>query len=113
MRFYRLPITAALLSMLLSLASAGIAQAGPLDDAKAQGLIGERADGYVGAVSAEADVQALIDKVNAGRQAKYAEIAAKRGAPVAAVAAIAGKKLIERSPAGQYIMDSSGQWRKK
>jgi uncharacterized protein YdbL (DUF1318 family) len=29
------------------------------------------------------------------------------------VAALAGAKLVERAPAGQYVMDSSGKWRKK
>lgn len=113
MRLFVRSIAASLLLALVSLTPIGGAQAGPLDDAKAAGLIGERADGYVGAVSAEADVQALIDEINAGRQAKYAEIAAKRDAPVEAVAAIAGKKLIERSAAGQYVLGSDGQWKRK
>lgn len=92
---------------------AGPALAGPLDDAKAAGLVGEKADGYVGAVTGAASVQALIDEVNAGRRAKYAEIAGKRGAPVDAVAAIAGKKLIERTASGQYVMGSDGRWTQK
>lgn len=98
---------------LMSIAVAGAAFAGPLDDAKAAGLIGEKADGYVGAVTNDASVQGLIDQVNAGRRAKYAEIAAKRGAPVEAVAAIAGKKLIERTASGQFIMGEGGQWQRK
>ena len=89
------------------------AHAGPLDDAKAAGLVGEKADGYVGAVTGDADIRGLIDQVNAGRRAKYAEIASKRGAPVDAVATIAGKKLIERTPSGHYVMGSDGQWRQK
>ncbi len=91
----------------------GKAFAGPLDDAKAAGLVGEMADGYVGAVTDDASVQALISDVNAGRKAKYAEIAGKRGAPVEAVAAIAGKKLVERAGTGQFVMGSDGQWTKK
>ncbi|MEM9439047.1 MAG: YdbL family protein [Pseudomonadota bacterium] len=89
------------------------AVAGPLDDAKSAGLVGEMADGYVGAVTDDASVQALISEVNAGRKAKYAEIAGKRGAPVEAVAAIAGKKLVERAGTGQFVMGSDGQWTKK
>jgi uncharacterized protein YdbL (DUF1318 family) len=92
---------------------AGTALAGPLDDAKAAGLVGEKIDGYVGAVTGDVSVQALIDEVNAGRKAKYAEIAGKRGAPVDAVAAIAGKKLIERAAGGQFVMGSDGQWTQK
>ena len=91
------------------------ALAASLDQAKAAGQVGERIDGYVGVVDANApaDVRALVDQINAERQAKYKEIADKQGAPVAAVAQIAGKKLLERTPAGEYILGADGQWRKK
>jgi uncharacterized protein len=91
------------------------AEAASLDQAKAAGQVGERIDGYVGVVDAGApgDVKALVEQINAERKAKYAEIAQKQGAPVAAVAQIAGKKLIERAPKGQYIMGTNGQWQKK
>lgn len=104
----------ALLSLtLVAFTAIDAAHAGQLDDAKAAGLVGEKADGYVGAVTGGTDIDGLIDQVNAGRQAKYAEIASKRGAPVDAVAAIAGKKLIERAPSGHYVMGSDGQWQRK
>jgi uncharacterized protein len=91
------------------------AAAASLDQAKAAGQVGERIDGYVGVVDAGApgDVKALVEQINAERKAKYAEIAQKQGAPVAAVAQIAGKKLIERTPKGQYFMDADGQWLRK
>ena len=91
------------------------AQAGPLEDAKAAGLVGERIDGYLGVVgsSAPADVAQLVKQVNAEREAKYADIAQKQGAPVAAVAQIAGTKLIERAGPGQYVMGAAGQWQRK
>jgi uncharacterized protein YdbL (DUF1318 family) len=93
----------------------GPAQAGPLEDAKAQGLVGERIDGYVGVVDSGApgSVKSLVNQINAGREAKYAEIAKKQGAPVAAVAQIAGTKLIERAPRGEYVMGANGQWQRK
>jgi uncharacterized protein len=91
------------------------AQAEPLEDAKAAGLVGERIDGYLGVVgsSAPADVVQLVEQVNAERRAKYAEIAQKQGAPVEAVAQIAGKKLIERAGPGEYVMGADGQWQHK
>jgi uncharacterized protein YdbL (DUF1318 family) len=91
------------------------AAAASLDQAKAAGQVGERIDGYVGVVDAGApgDVKALVEKINAERKAKYAEIAQKQGAPVAAVAQIAGKKLIERAPKGEYVMGADGQWQRK
>ena len=95
--------------------SSGPTLAGPLDDAKAAGLVGERIDGYLGVVDsgAPADVKALVEQINAERRAKYAEIAQKQGAPVQAVAQIAGEKLIERAGGGQYVMGADGQWRRK
>ena len=100
------------LGLALAIASA---QAGALEDAKAAGLVGERIDGYLGVVDsgAPASVKSLVDQINAERQAKYAEIAAKQGAPVEAVAQIAGKKLIERASSGEYVMGADGSWRQK
>jgi uncharacterized protein len=91
------------------------AQAGPLEDAKAVGLVGERIDGYLGVVgsSAPAAVVQLVVQVNAERRAKYAQIAQKQGAPVEAVAQIAGTKLIERAGPGEYVMGADGQWQRK
>jgi len=85
-----------------------------LDAARAQGLVGERSDGYVGAVSASAsgDVKALVAEVNGKRRAAYADIAKKNGTAPDAVAALSGQKLIERAPAGQWIYDK-GRWTQK
>ena len=93
----------------------GLAQAGPLEDAKVQGLVGERIDGYLGVVDSgvPGSVRSLVDQINAERQAKYAQIAKKQGAPLAAVAQIAGKKLIERAPSGEYVMGADGSWQRK
>ena len=101
--------------MLVAGLGIGPAQAGPLEDAKAEGLVGERIDGYVGVVDSGApgSVKSLVDQINAEREAKYAEIAKKQGAPVAAVAQIAGTKLIERAPKGEYVMGANGQWQRK
>ena len=57
------------------------AVAASLDQAKAAGQVGERIDGYVGVVDANApaDVRAMVDQINAERQAKYKEIADKQG----------------------------------
>jgi uncharacterized protein len=89
--------------------------AGPLEDAKAAGTVGERIDGYLGVVDSGApgNVKSLVNQINGEREAKYAEIAKKQGAPVAAVAQIAGKKLIERAGSGEYVMGADGQWRRK
>ncbi|MDX1540817.1 MAG: YdbL family protein, partial [Geminicoccaceae bacterium] len=91
------------------------ALAGPLDDAKADGLVGERVDGYVGIVPASvpADVQDLVERVNDQRRAKYTEVAKQRDVPVEAVAAIAGKKLVQRAGSGEYVAGPDGRWQQK
>jgi uncharacterized protein YdbL (DUF1318 family) len=98
---------------LLTLPAAAIA--GPLDDAKASGLVGERVDGYLGVVpgSAPGDVRALVEEVNAKRRKKYEEVAGGRGVPVEAVAAIAGEKLVKRAAAGEYVAGADGRWTQK
>lgn len=87
--------------------------ASDLDAAKAAGWVGERPDGYVGLVPSSnppSSARALVDDINQRRRAHYQEIAKREGTDVDVVAALAGKKLIARTPAGQYVMDATGQW---
>jgi uncharacterized protein YdbL (DUF1318 family) len=86
-----------------------------LDGARAKGLIGERPDGYVGAVvSPTADIQALITKVNTQRRAKYEQIAQQKGVPVDQISALTAEKIIQGNlQSGWYYMDASGNWVKK
>ena len=91
------------------------ARAEDLADAKAAGWLGERPDGYLGVVSANAPpaVVQLAGEINAKRKLKYAEIAQKNGTAVDAVAALMGAKQIERTPAGEYVMGADERWLKK
>jgi uncharacterized protein YdbL (DUF1318 family) len=91
------------------------AHAMTIDEAKAAGYVGERPDGQAGIVKGDAPaaVKALVEQINGERRKGYESIARKRGIPFDAVAAQAGKKLIERTPTGQYIMTAGGQWVKK
>ncbi len=95
--------------------TATAAMAGVLDDAKNAGLVGEQADGYVGLVSTSVppDIAALVKEVNLKRRAKYRELANKNGVSLASIEALAGKKLIERAPAGQYVRLPDGKWVRK
>jgi uncharacterized protein YdbL (DUF1318 family) len=83
--------------------------------AKAAGKIGERPDGLVGAVGAApaADVLQLVADINQKRRAQYAKIAAQNGTTAEQVGVVAGKELIDRTPAGQYVLNESGIWVKK
>jgi uncharacterized protein YdbL (DUF1318 family) len=105
------------LALALAVASLTLSQpafAQDLDQAKAQGLIGERIDGLIGSPqsSVTPDVAALIDRINSERLAKYRSIAAKNNTSVQAVQAIVGRKLIDKASSGHYVDDGSG-WRKK
>ena len=83
-----------------------------LGTAKAQGLVGEQADGLLGAVAASSDATALVNSTNAERMERYKAIAAKNGTDVKQVQAIAGKKLVEQASSGEYVNPGSG-WQKK
>jgi uncharacterized protein YdbL (DUF1318 family) len=85
-----------------------------LTEAKAQGLIGEQADGYLGVVgSGPPEAKQLAKDVNSKRRQEYQEIAKKRGASTEEVAALAGVKLVDRTPKGQFVRGSDGRWAKK
>jgi uncharacterized protein YdbL (DUF1318 family) len=85
-----------------------------LDEAKSNGMVGEKGDGYLGAVAAapSAEVEALVGDINGKRRAKYLEIAKQNGTEPRSVESIAGKKAIENTPAGQFVMGAGG-WAKK
>ncbi len=75
-----------------------------LNDAKVKGLVGEQRDGMLGAVSAATpEVLALVNEINAKRAKAYAGIARQNGADIEIVKQLAGKKAIEKTPAGQYV----------
>lgn len=103
------------LLMALAMMFAAPAMADSLDEARAAGLVGERPDGYVGAVSsnAPADVMSLIQSVNSQRMQKYQQIAAEKGVPAEQVAALTAEKIIAKLKPGWYYMDASGQWVQK
>lgn len=88
--------------------------AADLDQAKRDGLVGERADGYLGLVveTAPSDVAALVAEVNAKRKAEYQRIAAANNLTMEQVQALAGKKTIEMTRKGDRIMTNGG-WQRK
>lgn len=94
-------------------ALAAPAFAGSLDSAKAKGLVGERLDGYIGAVQNTPEANAVVAEINAARKAEYAKIAAKNAQPVSVVEKLAAGKLIGKVSAGEYYQDASGAWRQK
>lgn len=92
---------------------AATAYAIDIDDAKRQGLIGEKQDGYLGAVQSNPEIEALVGDINAKRKAHYQEIASKNGTSIQEVQKAGAKKAFEKSPAGSYVESAPGEWRKK
>lgn len=69
-----------------------------LDEAKAEGRVGEKSNGYLRAVDpSNAEVQALIEEVNQKRRQAYEDIAARNRISVQAVEALAGEKAIRNT----------------
>ena len=83
-----------------------------LGQAKASGLLGERPDGYLGVVQSSGQAEEIASQINQARRAEYHRLAQKNGISVSDVEAIAGKKAIEKTPPGQFIM-LNGNWTKK
>lgn len=107
--------TLALTSLLLGLwLSAFPARATELAEVKASGLVGEQIDGYLGLVTpdASAEVRALVNSINAQRQAEYQRIAAKNGVPAVDVARLTAQKVIGQAAPGHFVQTPSG-WQRR
>ena len=103
------------LALLISMMAISVAVASPLAQPKADGLIGEQANGYIGLVkqNVPADIKKLVNDVNAKRRAGYQKIAKKQGTSLAEVERVGGNTAIDKTLRGNYIRDASGTWRKK
>src|SRR5690606_40145663 len=79
----------------LALAGAALAQSPQakalVDQAKAQGVVGEQSDGFLGFVSGGGDaaVRSAVAEINAGRAQLYQSAAARNGVTPAAAGAAA------------------------
>ena len=84
-----------------------------LHAAKAQGLVGEKASGYLGVVKEQAGVVNLVKEINNKRKAKYSEIAKSNGASLDSVEKLAGQKAIAKTASGNFYQNSANAWIKK
>lgn len=82
-------------------------------DARARGLVGERFDGYLGVVAAEADepLRNRVQAVNIRRRALYSDLAERRGASVEQVAMTAACQLLPTVHVGERYLASDKVWR--
>lgn len=100
-----------LLTSLLLILSVSV-NADQLGDAKAQGLVGEKPDGYLGVIVSSSDTQDLVTTINAKRKSTYQKLANKNNLELAQVEALAAKKAFSKTESGHYIW-VNGSWSKK
>ncbi len=118
MTFRKILVAAAAVALLAvgAVATTAMAQTSEqkamIDAAKAQGTVGEQADGYVGVrTSASPELRAAIEATNSGRRGVYARSAAEAGTTTE----IAGARMFEtqllgRVSSGQWYRNAAGQW---
>jgi len=101
----------------LTLPVAAIAQTAEtkatIDAAKAAGIVGEQADGFLGLVTAAADpaIKAAVADTNAGRAQIYNQAAAKNGVTPAAAGAAAFETVVKgKLRPGDYYRPAGGGW---
>lgn len=103
----------------LALSAPAFAQAADatLTQARAQGLIGEQADGYLGFVpgaSISADLRGRVEQNNIQRRQLFTRRAAERSVSVNEMAAAVACEVFERRIAvGERYRDEGGQWRQR
>jgi len=87
-----------------------------VDAAKAAGVVGEQADGFLGFVTGAADpaLRAAVAEINAGRAEIYRQAAAKNGvSPEAAGAAAFNSVVMAKLRPGEFYRPAGGGWVKK
>jgi uncharacterized protein YdbL (DUF1318 family) len=86
-----------------------------VQDGKADGEIGEQADGMLGVVRGNPDsgVMGSVAELNTVRRDTYRQAAAKAGTTFQQEAEKAGEINIRETPAGQYYRAADGVWTKK
>jgi uncharacterized protein YdbL (DUF1318 family) len=103
----------------LALPAAAIAQSdakATVDRAKAAGIVGEQADGFLGFVTAAADpaIKAAVAQINAGRAQVYREAAAKTGTSPEAAGGSAFTTIVQaKLKPGEYYKPAGGGWVRK
>ncbi|PKH26771.1 amine metabolic protein ydbL [Enterobacterales bacterium CwR94] len=84
-----------------------------LDEARTQGRVGETLNGYLAARVSDQEIQALVMRINQGREAQYQRIAVQNKLTAAEVGRIAGEKLVSRAGKGEFVRGINGQWLQK
>jgi uncharacterized protein YdbL (DUF1318 family) len=105
---------------LVAFAAPALAQSAPdpvIEAARADGQVGEQADGYLGVrdANASADLRARVQQNNIKRRAYYTETATQRGATVEAMGAALACEQIARGriAPGHWYRTEAQEWRQR
>jgi len=84
-----------------------------VDQAKAQGLVGEQLDGYIGFVTSDvsADIRAAVNEINIKRKSIYTQTARAKKVSVSTIAGLTGEKLTAKAKTGEKVKLGDGVWR--
>lgn len=82
-----------------------------LHEARADGTLGEKKDGYVAVLKKSAEAEALAKDVNEKRLQEYTRISKENGQPVSVVSALAAKQIADGLGSGEKYQDASGNWK--
>ncbi len=87
-----------------------------VDAAKAQGLVGEQADGFLGFVKPSSDtaLRAAVEEINRGRAELYRKAAAENGVSPEAAGASAFTTVVQtKLKPGEFYKPAGGGWTRK
>jgi uncharacterized protein len=100
-------------SVILCLTAVAPAFAMSVEEAKTKGLVGEKANGYLGVVNpGSQEAQSVTNEVNKKRRQAYEDIATRNRTQLDAVEALAGEKAIQNTKPGHYV-EGPGGWTRK
>jgi uncharacterized protein YdbL (DUF1318 family) len=110
----KLPLLLAGLAGLAAPASAPAQDPAAILEARRAGLIGERYDGYVGLVTANApaDLRRQVAALNIRRRSLYSNLAARKGVSPEEVGITAACTLLRRINVGEYYLQGQGGWQR-
>ena len=84
-----------------------------VDRAKAEGIVGEQSDGYLGfrVPSSNAALTEAVEVINQGRRQAYARSAAEAGTTTAVAGAVMFEnQLLPRITSGRWYRTADGRW---
>jgi uncharacterized protein YdbL (DUF1318 family) len=84
-----------------------------LHQARANGLVGEKLDGYVAAMQSTPEVNDLVASVNSQRRAEYGQISQSKGQPTDVVGKLAAQQIIGGLDHGSFYQAADGSWKQR